>query len=217
MKGLTLRQQQVLDFIRESISARGYPPTIREIGANMGIRSTNGVNDHLQALERKGYLAREDLKSRAIRPTEPAPDNKPNTPHRTPSDSDMTEIPVLGRVAAGLPILADEHVIDTVRVGPNVFRGGHDVFGLRVFGESMIEAGILDGDYVFVRPQPTANRGQIVVALINDEATVKYYFPEKDYIRFEPANSQMAAIIVRASDSRSTTILGVVVGVFRTL
>ena len=219
MQGLTRRQQQVLDFIRESIVDRGYPPTLREIGAHMGIRSTNGVNDHLRALERKGYLTREDMKSRALRPKDmgPSEDVSEATNGRAPvADNDnMIEIPILGRVAAGLPILADEHVIDTVNLAPGMLRGARDVFGLRVSGDSMIEAGILNGDYIFVRRQNTANRGEIVVALINDEATVKYFFPEKDYVRFQPANAQMAPILVRATDFRATMILGIVIGVFR--
>ncbi len=225
MQGLTRRQQQVLDFIRESILERGYPPTLREIGAHMGIRSTNGVNDHLRALERKGYLTREDMKSRALRPKEmdvvpDAPEEGgvlplPTRAEPAAANDDIMRIPVLGRVAAGSPILADEHVIDTVNLAPDMIRGARDVFGLRVSGDSMIEAGILSGDYIFVRRQSTANRGEIVVALINDEATVKYFYQEKDYVRFQPANSQMAPILVRASDFRPTMILGVVIGVFR--
>lgn len=216
MQGLTHRQQQVLDFIRESITDRGYPPTLREIGAHMGIRSTNGVNDHLRALERKGYLTREDMKSRALRPMDMVVDQEP-VAAETRADDNVIEIPILGRVAAGLPILADEHVIDTVHVTPDMLRGTRDVFGLRVSGDSMIDAGILNGDYIFVRRQQTANRGEIVVALINDEATVKFFFPEKDYVRFQPANAQMAPILVRATDFRSTMILGIVIGVFRKL
>jgi len=219
MQGLTQRQQQVLDFIRESITQRGYPPTLREIGAHMGIRSTNGVNDHLRALERKGYLTREDMKSRALRPKQLGPVNNDNIlPFASAApDSDIVEIPIVGRVAAGLPILADEHVIETVAVSTTTLRAGRDVFGLRVSGDSMIEAGIFNGDYIFVRKQNTANRGEIVVALINDEATVKYFYPEKDYVRFQPANAQMAPILVRATDFRPTMILGVAVGLFRRL
>jgi len=226
MQGLTQRQQMVLDFIRSSIVDRGYPPTLREIGARMGIRSTNGVNDHLRALERKGYLTREDMKSRALRPTNI--DTHSNGGHGPPlaagldgllepaaNDADMVEIPVVGRVAAGLPLLAEEHVIDTVRIDRNLVKGGREVFGLRVHGDSMIDAGILNGDYIFVKKQLTASRGEIVVALISDEATVKYYFPEKDQIRFQPANKNMAPIFVRAADFKPTMLLGVVVGVFR--
>jgi repressor LexA len=224
MQGLTARQQMVLDFIRSSILDRGYPPTLREIGARMGIRSTNGVNDHLRALERKGYLTREDMKSRALRPTglgSAVPANGDANGHAgeardlTQLDDDMIEIPIVGRVAAGLPILAEEHVIDTVRIDRGLLKGGREVFGLKVNGDSMIDAGILTGDYIFVRKQLTASRGDIVVALIGDEATVKYYYPEKDYVRFQPANKTMAPILVRASDFRPTMLLGVVVGVFR--
>jgi repressor LexA len=212
MQGLTKRQEQTLDFIRSSIEQRGYPPTLREIGEHMGIRSTNGVNDHLRALERKGYLRREDMKSRALKLVEEAAEVKSRS-----DEDDILEIPVLGRVAAGLPILAEENIVDTVRVDRMLVRGGREVFGLRVTGDSMIEAGILSGDYIFVRKQASADRGDIVVALIGDEATVKYYFPERDYVRFQPANAQMAPILVRASDFRSTMLLGKVVGVYRRL
>jgi repressor LexA len=210
MQGLTKRQSQTLDFIRRSINERGYPPTLREIGEHMGIRSTNGVNDHLRALERKGYLRREDMKSRALKLVEAAETSTP-----VPIDDDMIEVQVLGRVAAGLPVLAEENIIDTVRIDRLLVRGGREIFGLRVTGDSMIEAGILSGDYVFVRKQSLAERGDIVVALIGDEATIKYYYPERDYVRFQPANAQMAPILVRATDFRSTMLLGKVVGVYR--
>jgi repressor LexA len=231
MQGLTDRQQQVLHYIRQSITERGYPPTLREIGAHMGIRSTNGVNDHLRALERKGYLTREDMKSRALRPRDLDPseiaggiangvthgvDDGAATPAND-QGADIVDIPVVGRIAAGLPLLAEEHVLDTVRIERSMVRGGRDVFGLRVSGDSMIEAGIFSGDYIFVRKQITAQRGDIVVALIGDEATVKYFYPEKDYIRFQPANGKMAPILVRATDFRPTMLLGLVVGVFRKL
>ncbi len=183
----------------------------------MGIRSTNGVNDHLRALERKGYLTREDMKSRALRPKDMDQASDAARETNESDDDNVIEIRILGRVAAGFPILADEHVIDSVHVTPSMLRGTKDVFGLRASGDSMIDAGILNGDYIFVRRQCTANRGEIVVALINDEATVKYFFPEKDYVRFQPANAQMAPILVRASDFKSTMILGIVVGVFRKL
>ena len=214
MQGLTKRQEQTLDYIRQSIEQRGYPPTLREIGEYMGIRSTNGVNDHLRALERKGYLRREDMKSRALRVVDQA---DKSAPPPKPSDENLIDIRIVGRVAAGLPLMAEENVIDTVRIDRMMVRGGREVFGLRVTGDSMIEAGILNGDYIFVRRQPTADRGEIVVALIGDEATVKHYYPEKDYIRFQPANSQMAPILVRAADFKPTMLLGVVVGVFRRL
>jgi repressor LexA len=216
MQGLTQRQQMVLDFIRQSISDRGYPPTLREIGARMGIRSTNGVNDHLRALERKGYLTREDMKSRALRPTNlDAQSLAAAEGGETANDVDLIEVQIVGRVAAGLPLLAEEHVIDTVRIDRTLVKGGREVFGLKVNGDSMIDAGILSNDYIFVRKQLTASRGDIVVALIGDEATVKYYYPEKDHVRFQPANKNMAPIYVRAADFKPTMLLGVVVGVFR--
>ncbi len=225
MQGLTERQQQVLHYIRQSIHERGYPPTLREIGAYMGIRSTNGVNDHLRALERKGYLTREDMKSRALRPRDVTLSGSSlaeemaamDTPPPGNENGEMVEIAVLGRIAAGLPILAEEHVLDTVKIDRGMVRGGRDLFGLRVTGDSMIEAGIMNGDYIFVRKQSTAQRGDIVVALIGNEATVKYYYPEKDYIRFQPANSAMAPILVRAGDFKPTMLLGIVIGVYRKL
>ena len=222
MQGLTKRQEQTLDFIRHSITQRGYPPTLREIGEHMGIRSTNGVNDHLRALERKGYLRREDMKSRALKLVDvgaalasSVPENDAVPESDDHLDDEMVEIQVLGRVAAGLPLLAEENVIDTVRIDRMLVRGGRDVFGLRVTGDSMIESGIFSGDYIFVRKQSTADRGEIVVALIGDEATVKYFFPERDYVRFQPANARMAPILVRASDFKPTMLLGKVVGVYR--
>src|SRR6202142_1595213 len=156
MQGLTQRQQMVLDFIRQSIQDRGYPPTLREIGARMGIRSTNGVNDHLRALERKGYLTRKDMKSRALRPTSLATQilgeaGVPSEP--AANDVDLVEVPVLGGVAAGLPLLAEEHVIDTVHIDRTLVKGGREVFGLKVHGDSMIDAGILNSYYIFVKKQ----------------------------------------------------------------
>lgn len=215
MLGLTNRQQMVLDFIRAQIQERGYPPTLREIGAHMGIRSTNGVNDHLQALERKGYLKRDDMKSRALVPVELAT----VTPLRRvePDEPDMVEVPVLGRIAAGLPALAEQNVEveDYVRVDRVLLGGAREVFALRVRGESMIGAGIHDGDFLFVQKQSTARNGQIVVALIEGEATVKYFFGERDAVRLLPANDAFRPIVIRRQDFRETQVLGVVVGLYR--
>ncbi len=224
---LTLRQREILDFISASIVERGFPPTLREIGEHFQIRSTNGVNDHLKALEKKGHLRREDLKSRAMRPILPdgsgevVPLRRPamGTGHvaAVTDDDDMLEVPILGRVAAGLPILAVENATDTVKVD-RVLLGGHrEVFGLRIVGESMIEDGIFDGDYVFVKKTPSANPGDIVVAMIEGEATVKRYYPEGDTIRFQPANSNMVPIFVRRADFKSVDIIGIVVGIYRKL
>jgi repressor LexA len=204
-EALTEKQQLVFDFICTSIQDRGYPPTLREIGEHFRIRSTNGVNDHLKALERKGYLQREELKSRALRPVGGA--------------GEAIEVPIVGRVAAGRPILAVENIEDTVKVD-RFFLGstsGREVFALRVKGESMIEDGIHDGDFIFVKKQLQAAKGDIVVALIDDEATVKRYYPEGDVIRFQPANARMQPILVRKRDFKNVNLIGVVVGVYRKL
>jgi repressor LexA len=223
---LTQRQREILDFISASILERGFPPTLREIGEHFSIKSTNGVNDHLKALEKKGHLRREDLKSRAMRPV--TPDGAEVVPlRRAPvgtgnvqivaQEDDMAEIPILGKVAAGLPILAVEQATDTVRVDRVLIGGHREVFGLRIVGESMIEDGIFDGDFIFVRKAPSAQAGDIVVALIEDEATVKRYYPEGERIRFQPANATMQPIYVSKAEFRSTMLLGQVVGVYRKL
>jgi len=221
MQKLTQRQKMVLEFIQTTITVDGYPPTLREIGNFMGIRSTNGVNDHLRALERKGYLTRKDMKSRTLRPTRlPEKLLKGSiAPLDTDAldDDNLIEIPILGRVAAGALQEAIEAPSDSVRIDRMLVGGQRDVFGLRIRGESMIEAGIHDGDYVFVRKQLDATRGQIVIALVGEEATCKYFFPERDHIRLEPANHNMAAILVPKNDWRDTQLLGIVVGVYRKL
>jgi repressor LexA len=198
---LTDRQREILDFITRSIAKRGYPPTLREIGSHFGIKSTNGVNDHLRALEKKGYLHREDLKSRALRPIV--------------STGQTVEVPILGKVAAGQPLLATRNYDDTVKVDRFFIGQNREVFALRVKGESMIEDGIFDGDYVFVRKQLQASAGDIVVAMIEDEATVKRYYPEGDTIRFQPANATMQPIMVRKRDWKSVNLIGVVIGIYR--
>lgn len=210
---LTERQRRVLEFITNSIRSRGYPPTLREIGVHMSIRSTNGVNDHLRALEKKGYLERHDLKSRGLRVT--APEWNDTAAGRSAPDSDLVAVPVLGKVAAGQPILAIENREDTVHVDRFFLGAQRDVFALRVKGDSMIEAGIFDGDYLFVRKQPVAHSGDIVVAMINDEATVKYFYPDSERIVFKPGNSRMLPIEVKKSEFKPVNLLGTVVGVYR--
>lgn len=215
MEELTERQREILTFIVKETETRGFPPTIREIGEHMDIRSTNGVNDHLKALERKGYLNRGEQQSRSLVPTKRA---RLLLGLGAKRDNGMVDVPVLGKVAAGAPLLAQEHVEDSVRIDSFLLGGsGREVFALRVKGQSMIEDGIHDGDYLFVRKVPSAQPGEIVVALIEDEATVKRYYPEGDRIRFQPANSAMQPIYVNKADFRSTMLLGIVVGVYRKL
>lgn len=214
MEELTDRQREILAFILKETENRGFPPTIREIGEEMDIRSTNGVNDHLKALERKGYLNRGEQQSRSLVPTKRA---RLVLGVGQKKDPAMLEIPVLGKVAAGAPLLATEHVEDSVKID-SFFLGGHggkEIFALRVKGESMIEDGIFDGDYLFVKKVPSASPGEIVVVLIEDEATCKRYYPEGDRIRFQPANATMKPIYVTKAEFRSTMILGIVVGVYR--
>ena len=209
---LTNRQSQVLEAIRGYIDDNGYPPSIRELGRLVGIKSTNGVSDHLKAIERKGYLLRQDYKSRAMIPIPEEPAND----ERTPDDRDsVVAVPLLGRIAAGSPILAVENHDDTLYIDKFFLGGQSPVFALRVVGSSMIGDGIFDGDYIFVRKRSTASPGEIVVAMIDGEATVKRYYPEPDRIRFQPSNPHMEPIYVAACDFRPTQILGVVVGVYR--
>ncbi len=228
MDGLTDRQLEVLRFITGQIEECGYPPTIREIGEALDIRSTNGVNDHLKALERKGFLSRDPVKSRALIPTPRAREtlgggrsnsNVIPLASRAPQrpGARMMEIPIIGRVAAGQPILAQERIEDTVQVDAFFLGTSKKVYGLRVQGDSIIGDGILPGDYIFVKKQLHAENGDIVVAMIDDEATVKRVYFEPDRVRFQPSNPRMAPIYVREQDFKSTMILGVVAGVYRKL
>jgi repressor LexA len=228
MDGLTDRQLAVLRFIAGQIEECGYPPTIREIGEALDIRSTNGVNDHLKALERKGFLTRDPVKSRALIPTprgrealggDHGAGNVISLASRASqrNGTRMVEIPIIGRVAAGQPILAQERIEDTVQVDSFFLGTSKKVYGLRVQGDSMIGDGILPGDYIFVKKQLHAENGEIVVAMIDDEATVKRVYFEPERVRFQPSNPRLAPIYVREQDFKSTMILGVVVGVYRKL
>ena len=221
---LTDRQQRVLSFIEGQIKKLGYPPTIREIGRHLGIRSTNGVNDHLNALERKGFIKRQDHKSRTLvvikggQSESPRP-SRTSTLEPVPVANDLlVEVPLLGRVAAGQPILAEEDREDTVRISSFFLGRGarqEKIFALRVVGDSMIDDGIHDGDFLFVKKQPSARAGEIVIAMIEGEATVKRFFPEGERIRFQPANPRMDPIFVERRAFKQTDILGIVVGVYR--
>lgn len=219
---LTKRQTTVLKVIASHIEEVGYPPTIRELGNALGISSTNGVNDHLKALEKKGYLTREDGKSRTMQPLF-WPDGTPYeaggaspSSQRREEDAQVHQVPVVGRIAAGTPITAVEQTEETVAIGHGLLgRSQSDVFSLRVHGDSMIDDGIFDGDYIFVRRQPDARDGQIVAAMIDGEATVKRLFREGNRVRLQPANEALEPIYVHADEARETVVIGPVVGVFR--
>lgn len=215
MHELTDRQLQILRYIAEISETRGFPPTIREIGEAMNIRSTNGVNDHLRALERKNFLSRGEQQSRSLVPTKRA--RLLLGLGKRSHDSGIVEVRVLGTVAAGVPKLAVELPDEnSLRIDSFLLGGaGREVFALRIDGSSMIEAGIENGDYIFLMKTPNVTPGDIVVAIIDGEATCKYYFPEGDRIRFQPANSSMEPVYVNRSDYRETMILGKVVGLYR--
>jgi len=228
MRELTERQRAVLRTIVQSIISRGYPPTLREIGVKMGIRSTNGVNDHLKALEKKGYLTRDDQKSRALVPTErgwrailgTTPASQFPRSDRPSLPGPIVEVPVYpGSIAAGSPRLADEVPDDTLHIDGSLLGTRSPVFGVKVEGDSMIEDGILAGDYVFVKKQPTASAGSIVLVWLSDYdgVTLKRYYPEKDRIRLQPGNSALDPYYVAKDDNETSRIIGVVVGVYRSL
>jgi repressor LexA len=197
---LTERQKMILDFILSEVEKRRCPPTFREIGKKFGIKSTNGVNVTLKALEKKGYLKRRLKVSRGMEIVGGA-------------FRYSKRVPILGRVAAGEPLLAEQNIDGEISVDNSYFEG-ENVFALRVRGDSMEDAGIFDGDHVFVRQQPACNSGDIVVAIIGDEATVKYYYPEKGKIRLEPANENYGPIIIEDS-TPGFRIIGKVIGLIR--
>ncbi len=203
---LTDRQRDIYEFIARTIRDGGAPPTIRETMDAFNIASTNGVRTTLAALEKKGYISRRPMVSRGIELTD-------YVERENPGESASREVPVIGRVAAGEPILATENVEGTVAVDRS-FLPSEDVFVLRVNGESMRDAGILDGDYVVARQQDTANPGEIVVAVIGEEATVKRYFPEAGRVRLIPENEAFEAIEVRPGRD-DFRIAGKIVGLMR--
>ncbi len=201
---LTKRQREILDFIRAKIHRRGFPPSVREIGEAVGLSSSATVHAHLAALEEKGFIRRDPAKPRALEVL----DYRDTA--RGIDYGAVHALPLVGSVAAGAPILAAENIEATLPL-PAEFVGD-STFILRVQGDSMVEAGILDGDYVVVRQQATANDGDIVVAMIDDEATVKRFFREADRIRLQPENRALEPIY-----ARDVTILGKVVALFRRL
>ncbi len=197
---ITAKQQQILDYIKDEILKKGYPPTVREIGEMVHLKSTSSVHSHLETLEKNGYIRRDPTKPRAI---EICDDNFQIV--RT----EMVSLPVIGNVAAGQPILAEENIEDYFPVPADVVPKGES-FILKVRGDSMINAGIFSGDRIFVHSCNTANNGDMVVALIDDSATVKTFYKENGYIRLQPENDDMDPIIVD-----DCQIVGKVFGVYR--
>jgi len=210
-KALTDRQVEVLEFIRARSEETRLPPTVREIGEHFQISSTNGVRSILGALIKKGYIKRSPRLSRGIELLEVTP--IAGNASKIIASKNTIEIPILGRIAAGQPILAVQNLEGTVTVDRDFLTRQNNVFALRVKGDSMIHAGILDGDLVFARQQNTAEDGQIVAALVDDEATVKYYKPKPSAIELHSANPKYAPIVV--TPERHFSIAGRIIGVMR--
>jgi len=208
---LNAREEAVLNVIIENVKKKGYPPSVREIGEAVGLSSSSTVHSYLKRLEEKGYLRRDPTKPRAIEViADCCHDLRPGSTVAQQTDSeDLVTVPILGQVAAGVPLLAVENY-DEVMTLPRSFTGFGEFFMLNVRGDSMIEAGILEGDIVLVRRQQTVNNGDIAVALLEDEATIKRFYKEKNRIRLQPENSRLEPILVR-----DVQILGKVVGLLR--
>jgi repressor LexA len=195
------KQQKVLDYLKASISEKGYAPSVRDICKDVGIKSTSTVHAYLKKLTHLGLIEMDNTISRSIRLPEPL---------RQLGSTDLVEVPIVGQVAAGKPILAEENIEDTFTVS-SAYTKNATVFMLKVKGDSMVEAGILDGDLILVKQQAVANNGDIVVAVLEDEATVKTYYKEKDHIRLQPENSSMDPILIY----NDIIIAGKVIGLFR--
>lgn len=203
MEKLSQKQLQILEYMKKEVKEKGYPPSVREICDAVGLKSTSTVHGHLERLERKGYIKRDPSKPRAIEIFTESND-EPNT-----NKKEMLEVPIVGTVTAGTPILAVENIEDTFPI-PADYAPNGDIFMLRVKGDSMINAGIYNKDLIMVKNQTTAENGDIVVAMIEDFATVKTFYREDGYIRLQPENPSMSPILVR-----DVTILGKVVGLYR--
>ena len=207
---LTKRERAILDYIEKQAKINGYPPSVREIGKAVGLKSSATVHGYLAKLEQKGYIKKEAQKGRTLKLLKGSSGESVTESKKDfYTGKEMVDVPVIGKITAGAPILAVENVTDTFPI-PIDFVGNAESFMLTVRGESMIEAGILDGDYILVRRQNTANNGEIVVALIEDEATVKTFYKERNHIRLQQKKSTMDPIIVPDYE-----ILGKVIGVFR--
>lgn len=204
----TAKQEEILNCIESYIREKGYPPSIRDICREVNLSSSSTVFSHLAALEKKGFIQRDDGATRGIRLTDPRSVTSACIDSKASAD-DVINVPVIGKVAAGTPILATENVERTMPI-PGDFAPGQEVFMLNVKGDSMIEIGILDGDYVLVQRQATARDGDVIVALIEDEATVKTFYKERDCFRLQPENRHLKAIY-----TKELIVLGKVIGVFR--
>ena len=201
MDELSVKQKEVFDYIKQEVREKGYPPSVREICDAVSLKSTSTVHGHLERLEKKGYIRRDPAKPRTIEITEKTVAYERNR--------ELVNVPIIGTVTAGVPILAVENIEDTFPI-PVEYVGNHETFMLRVKGDSMIDAGIFDKDLIWIRSQITAKNGDMVVALIEDYATVKTFYRENGHIRLQPENSTMSPIIVE-----KCSILGKVIGLFR--
>lgn len=200
---LSKRQQDILDFIKAEVKTKGYPPSVREIGQAVGLASSSTVHGHLARLESKGLIRRDPTKPRAIEVLQSEEDQIPQ--------QNTVNVPIVGKVTAGLPISAIENIEEYFPLPEQLAPADEQIFMLEIVGDSMIEAGILNGDYVIIRQQQTANNGDIVVAMTEeDEATVKRFFKENGYFRLQPENSSMEPIVLR-----DVSILGKVIGLYR--
>lgn len=193
------KQSEIYNFIKAQIQSKGYPPAVREICLAVGLKSTSTVHGHLERLEKKGYIRRDPTKPRAIELIKDSVTRK-----------ELIDIPIIGKITAGQPILAVENVEDTFTIPLNFTKTQNELFMLKVSGSSMIEAGILDGDLAIIEKVNTCKNGEIVVALIENEATIKRFFKEEGHIRLQPENSTMSPIIVE-----DCSILGILVGIYR--
>lgn len=199
---LTARQKELFDFLKEFFLKKGFPPTLREMASHFGLKGPRGPQKTLSILEKKGYIRKIPGESRAIEIL-------------GFSSGNIISIPIVGRVRAGVPILAIENIEEYFNLDRS-FASSKDVFLLRVQGDSMIDAHIQDGDFALVKPQSNAENGEIVVALIEDEATIKRIFTERDLIRLEPANPHMEPIVIKRGEKK-VSLVGKVVGIFRKL
>lgn len=218
MKPLSKRQQAVLDYIIQYIDANSYPPSMREIGRDLEIKSTNGVNDHIDTLCEKGFLEKTGQRSRALKVTPLGLENRSpslETSEGMVDKSYVVQIPLLGQVTAGNFSYAYQEHREIFKIDSYFLQNQINSFALKILGDSMIGAGINDGDIVFVKSTSQANNGDIVIVQIDDEATCKRYFNERDYIRLQPENARLPPIIIMKTEAVQPKIMGIVTGLYR--